>query len=81
MAEQEKDIQLPTVDEPTVEFKLNSDRSVYRVTNQELNEPLVEITGYDLQINFNMQYLRSVEDIEAGEIIMDKLLEYRKQST
>lgn len=90
MEEQEKDIQLDPVEEPTVEFKLNSDRSVYRITNQELNEPLVEIVGYGLQINFNMQYLRSIEDIEAakegiaklfGEIIMDKLLEYRKQST
>lgn len=88
MEEQEKDVQLPAVDEATVEFKSISDLSVYKITNQELDVPLVEISGYNLQINFNMQYLKSIEDIEAakegiaklfGEIIMEKLLEYKKQ--
>ncbi len=88
MAEQTEDVRLPDVEEPKVEFRLISDRDVYKITNQEINEPLVEITGYDLQINFNMQFLKSIEDIEAakegiarlfGEIIMEKLLEGRKQ--
>ena len=60
MEEQEKDVQLPAVDEATVEFKSISDLSVYKITNQELDVPLVEISGYNLQINFNMQYLKSI---------------------
>ena len=79
---------LPPVHEPTVEFKLLSDRSVYNVINPELNKTLVEISGYDLQINFNMEYLNSIQDVEAAieglgtlfrDIIMGKLLEHKKQ--
>lgn len=49
---------------------------------------ILKISGYDFQINFNMQYLKSVEDINAArngiadlfqQLIMEKLLEYRKQ--
>lgn len=78
-----------TVDEPHVEFKLISDRSVYNVVNEEINQTLVEISGYDLQINFNMEFLNSIEDVEAAleglsdlfrNIIMDKLLKHKKQN-
>mgnify|MGYP003181766909 CR=1 FL=1 len=86
--EQDKDIQLPKVDEPIVKFRLVSDRDVMNIVNDDIKETLVEISGYDLQINFNMQYLKSVEDINAArngiadlfqQLIMEKLLEYRKQ--
>ncbi len=86
--EQDKDIQLPKVDEPIVKFRLVSDRDVMNIVNDDIKETLVEISGYNLQINFNMQYLKSVEDINAArngiadlfqQLIMEKLLEYRKQ--
>lgn len=73
--------------EPKVEFRSISDRSVYNVINEEINKTLVEISGYDLQINFNLEYINSIEDVEAAveglgslfrQIIMDKLLEYKK---
>lgn len=56
--EQEKDVKLPKVDEPTVKFRLISDRDVMNIINDDIKETLVEISGYDLQINFNMQYLK-----------------------
>lgn len=86
--EQDKDVQLPKVDEPIVKFRLVSDRDVINIVNDDIKETLVEISGYDFQINFNMQYLKSVEDINAArngiadlfqQLIMEKLLEYRKQ--
>lgn len=85
--EQEKSISLPNVEEPIVKFKLTSDRDVMTIVNDDIKETLVEISGYDLQINFNMQYLKSVEDIKAAgdgiadlfkQLITEKLLEYRK---
>lgn len=86
--EEEKDIQLSEVDEPEVKFKLISDRDIMNVESGDNGEKLIEISGYDLQINFNMRYLKSIEDINAAcngisdlfrETIMEKLLEYRKQ--
>ena len=78
-----------TVDEPRVEFKMISDRSVFNIVNEDINKTLVEISGYDLQINFNMEYLNSIEAVEAAvtglgnlfrDIIMEKLLEHKKQN-
>lgn len=83
-----QNVQLQDVNEPEVKFKLVSDKKVMNIVNADINEVLVEISGYDLQINFNMQYLKSVEDIEAAcsgiadlfrDTITEKLLEYRKQ--
>lgn len=77
------------VDEPVVQFKTISDRIIREVINADTKQVLVHISGYDLQINFNMQYLKSVEDVEAAcggiaqlfrDIIMEKLLEGNKQS-
>ena len=81
---EERDEKLQPVNEPEVKFKLISGRDTMNVINKEVNETLIEISGYDLQINFNMQYLKSVEDIEAAcqgianlfrQTIMDKLLD------
>lgn len=86
--EEEKDVQLSEVNEPEVKFKLISDRDIMNVESGDNGEKLIEISGYDLQINFNMRYLKSIEDINAAcngisdlfrETIMEKLLEYRKQ--
>lgn len=76
------------VSEPTRTFKAISDFSIYRVVNEDIQQSLVEISGYDLNINFNMSYIRSVEDVEAAcegisqlfrDLIMEKLLANQKQ--
>lgn len=78
------------INEPKVEFRSISDRTIFKIINDSINENLVEITGYDLQINFNMEYINSIEDVEAAvegignlfrQIIMDKLLEHKKQNS
>lgn len=88
MAEQELEGSYSQISEPVVKFRVNSDRIVREVVNEEINQVLVHISGYDLQINFNMQYLKSVEDVEAAcngisqlfrDMIMEKLLEGNKQ--
>lgn len=87
MSEQKQDGVYSHVDEPIVQFKVNSDRIIREVINADTKQVLVHISGYDLQINFNMQYLKSVEDVEAAcggisqlfrDIIMGKLLEGNK---
>lgn len=87
MAEQKQEGVYSHVDEPVVQFKVNSDRIVREVINADTKQVLVHISGYDLQINFNMQYLKSVEDVEAAcggisqlfrDIIMEKLLDGNK---
>lgn len=87
MPEQKQEGVYSHVDEPVVQFKTISDRIVREVVNADTKQVLVHISGYDLQINFNMQYLKSVEDVEAAcngiaqlfrDIIMDKLLKGNK---
>ncbi|MDR1090104.1 MAG: hypothetical protein LBL79_03435 [Prevotella sp.] len=87
--EEEEQI-IKTEREPTVEFKLITDRAVCSIVNDEINKTLVEISGYDLMINFNMEYINSVEDVEAAvngiadlfrQEIMAKLLEHKKQNS
>ncbi len=89
MAEQTQEGSYSAIPEPTVQFRVNSDRIVREIINPDINQTLVHISGYDLQINFNMQYLKSIEDVEAAcngiaqlfrDIIMEKLLEHNKQS-
>lgn len=75
-------------DEPKVTFKSVSDRDVFRVTNPDIDQVLVEISGYDLQINFNMDFIKTMEDVEAAlegmgeiwrKIIMAQLLNSRNE--
>lgn len=89
MEEQKTDETYSNIEEPIVKFKINSDRIVREIINPDINQTLVHISGYDLQINFNMQYLKSLEDIDAAcrgisqlfrDMIMDKLLEINKQT-
>lgn len=78
------------ITEPTVQFKLWTDRTQMLIQNEETKNVLVEISGYDLQFNINFEYINSLEDVETAigglgemfrQIILDKLLEYKKQST
>lgn len=84
MEEQE----LEKVEEAKVEFRAISDRSAFTVTNEDSSQVLVEIAGYDLEVNFNLQYINSLQDVEMAtdglkelfaKIIMDKLLEHKKE--
>ncbi|MBO6254683.1 MAG: hypothetical protein J6O49_13715 [Bacteroidaceae bacterium] len=77
-----------TEDEPKIEFKVISDRGLFAIKNPDIQKNLVEISGYDLQVNFNMEYLNSIDDVEAAvngisdlfrELIMEKLLEYKRK--
>ena len=89
MSEQQQEGTYSHVDEPIVQFKSISDRIIREVINADTKQVLVHISGYDLQINFNMQYLKSVEDVESAcgfiaqlfrDIIMDKLLSKNEPS-
>lgn len=82
-----QDLSTP-VAEPTVTFKIDSDRMIMDVVNADNNEVLIQISGYDLRINFNMEYLRSIQDVEAAcngisslfrDIIMEALLAHKNQ--
>lgn len=56
----------PMEDEPKVQFKFITDRTMFTVRSEEIDQPLVEISGYDLQIKFNMEFIKSLEDTEAA---------------
>ncbi len=56
----------PMENEPKVQFRAISDRDVLRIYKEDTNQTLAEISGYDLEINFNMQFINSVQDIEAA---------------
>lgn len=79
----------PQENEPKVMFRSITDRDVFRIVNQETDKTLVEISGYDLQINFNMEYLNSVQDIEAAsqglkdmfkEVMLEQVFKEKKQN-
>lgn len=89
MEEQTQEGTYSRIAEPTVRFRVNSDRIVREVVNADTNQPLIRISGYDLQFDFNMQFLKSLEDIEAAcngmkelcrNIIMEAFMERDKQS-
>lgn len=80
---------LSPVAERVVQFRMISDRTVYQVINPHNNEVMIEIAGYDLEINFNMEHLKSIEDIEAAcagtsqlfrDIIVEKLLSHKQKA-
>lgn len=64
MNDQEEIVSL--VPEPTITFKSITDHDILNVVSEENGEVLIQISGYGLQMGFNMQYLRSVQDIEAA---------------
>lgn len=74
-------------EEPKVIFNSESDLTSFRILSEN-QKTMVEILGYGLEINFNMEYINSVEDVEAAvsgigdlfrRIIMDKLIGNKQQ--
>lgn len=66
MNDQIIEAELPPVVEPKVSFFKYKDHERMTVINEDVKETLVEISGYDLQVKFNMKYLSSVEEIELA---------------
>ena len=69
-----------TVKEPELTFKMVSDRVVLSVKNPDIEEPLCELSGYDLRVRFNFAYIKSLEDVEIasaaiGELFKNMILE------
>ena len=84
-----EDVRLEPVQEPTVIFRSITDRSVMTIANAETDKTLVQISGYDLQIEFNMEYINSMQDVEAAvnglkdlfrDIILERLFKDRQQT-
>ena len=74
--------------EPRVIFKSITDKICFSVVNEEHGKELVNISGYDLDVSFNLEYMNSVEDVEMAvegianlfrELIMDSLLKNKHQ--
>lgn len=51
--------------EPEVVFNTLSDLRIFGVKDEETNESLFEMVGYDLQIKFNRDKLKSIDDVET----------------
>lgn len=71
----------------TVSFK-QGDRVIYGVLNYEGNEYMATISGFDLQIAFNMRLINSLADAEACansiadvfyQALMDQLIAEKKE--
>ncbi len=83
-----KDGHIAPVPEQTVTFKMLSDRSIMEVRSEAANVSVAEISGYGLQVKFNMQYINSVDDIENllegmktlfRKMILQQIMENKKQ--
>ena len=73
--------------EPEVVFNTLSDRRILAV---HTHETIMEISGYDLQINFNRDKLQNIADIESmldglkdlfRRVVMQDLLESNVEKT
>lgn len=53
-----------TTNENVVQFRENSDYTIFQVTDDRSRKPMMVIAGYGLEIKFNMAELRSTEKIE-----------------
>ena len=51
--------------EETVSFKKDSEKMMYGVLNYDENELMAAITGYDLNVSFNMRLINSLTDAES----------------
>ena len=58
------EIQKKNLSEETVTFKKN-ERMLYGVLNYDGNELMAAVTGYDLEVNFNMRLINSLADAES----------------
>ncbi len=51
-------------DEPTITFKLLSDKRAMAVETEDEHYRIMEISGYDLNVSFNRDLLKSIDDVE-----------------
>ena len=71
-------------------FNTLSDRRILAVQTEDTHETIMEISGYDLQINFNRDKLQNIADIESmldglkdlfRRVVMQDLLESNVEKT
>ncbi|MCR4849104.1 MAG: hypothetical protein K5920_09695 [Bacteroidales bacterium] len=62
-----------TVNEPELTFKMITDRVSLRISNPDIEEPLCELSGYDLRVRFNFAYIKSLEDVEIASAAIGNL--------
>jgi hypothetical protein len=76
------------MEEETITFK-TAERMMYGVLDYEGNELMAAITGYDLDVSFNMCLIHSIADAESCanaladvfyQALMEKLLAKKKLS-
>lgn len=54
----------PAINEPIVQFRQNSDYTIFEVDEEKSRKPMMIIAGYGLEIKFNIAELRTTERIE-----------------
>lgn len=83
MAEDNK-TNTPLENEPEVVFNSQSDRRFFSVKSEDGNETMMEISGYDLDVRFNRNVIKTVQDVESlldgikdlfRKIIMEDLID------
>lgn len=61
------------ITEPSVQFKSISDVVALQVKNPDIEEPLAEISGYDLRVSFNFKYIKTLQDVESASFAIGDL--------
>ena len=51
-------------DEPIIQFRQNTDYTIFQVIEERTKNPMMVIGGYGLEIKFNISELRTTERIE-----------------
>lgn len=64
MAEDNK-TNTPLENEPEVVFNSQSDRRFFSVKSEDEKETMMEISGYDLDVRFNRNVIKTVQDVES----------------
>ncbi len=76
--------------EPEVVFNLESDRRFLAVKTEDETQTMMEISGYDLDVRFNHDAIRTVQDVESlldglkdmfRKLIMQDMLGENKNDT
>lgn len=55
----------PLENEPEVVFNSQSDRRFFSVKSEDGKETMMEISGYDLDVRFNRNVIKTVQDVES----------------
>lgn len=64
MAEDNK-TNTPLENEPEVVFNSQSDRRFFSVKSEDGKETMMEISGYDMDVRFNRNVIKTVQDVES----------------